>query len=69
MWTKEKVDAPTGHWDLTTTYYKGLIAVPYREDSSIYAASIAGMLLTTECLIVEEKDSKSVCNCTQNPMM
>lgn len=33
------------------------------------AASIAGMLLTTECLIVEEKDSKSVCNCTQNPMM
>lgn len=34
------------------------------------AASIAGMLLTTECLIVEEKDSKSACNCcTQNPMM
>lgn len=33
------------------------------------AASIAGMLLTTECLIVEEKDSKSSCNCTQNPMM
>lgn len=33
------------------------------------AASIAGMLLTTECLIVEEKDSKSVCNCAQNPMM
>lgn len=33
------------------------------------AASIAGMLLTTECLIVEEKDSKSACNCNQNPMM
>lgn len=33
------------------------------------AASIAGMLLTTECLIVEEKDSKSACNCTQNSMM
>ncbi|QIG64535.1 hypothetical protein DAC23_261 [Bacteroides phage DAC23] len=33
------------------------------------AASIAGMLLTTECLIVEEKDSKSACNCTQNPIM
>ena len=51
MWAKEKVDAPTGHWDWTTTYYKGLIAVPYREDSSIYAASIAGNILAPQTSI------------------
>jgi hypothetical protein len=27
---------------MTTTYYKGMIAVPYKRDASIYAASIAG---------------------------
>lgn len=51
MWTKEKVDAPTGWWDWSTTYYKGLIAVPYREDSSIYAASIAGNILAPQTSI------------------
>lgn len=51
MWTKEKVDAPTGRWDWSTTYYKGLIAVPYREDSSIYAASIAGNILAPQTSI------------------
>lgn len=51
MWTKEKVDAPTGYWDWSTTYYKGLIAVPYREDSSIYAASIAGNILAPQTSI------------------
>ena len=51
MWAKEKVDAPTGRWDWSTTYYKGLIAVPYREDSSIYAASIAGNILAPQTSI------------------
>ena len=52
MWAKEKVDAPTGGWwNWSPTYYKGLIAVPYREDSSIYAASIAGNILAPQTSI------------------
>jgi len=42
VWKDNKVKAPTGWTDMTTTYYKGMIAVPYKRDASIYAASIAG---------------------------
>lgn len=39
IWSENKVSAPVGK--LWTNYYKGMVAIPYIEDSSIYAGTIA----------------------------
>lgn len=42
VWKANKVKAPSDWTDWGTDYYKGIVAVPYKRDASIYAASIAG---------------------------
>lgn len=39
IWSENKVSAPVGK--IWTHYYKGMIAIPYIEDSSVYAGTIA----------------------------
>lgn len=48
VWTNEKVENPPIGWDWATTYYSGMIAIPYRDDSSMYTASIAKNLLSQQ---------------------
>lgn len=39
-WANEKIkDAPIKKFDLFTTYYAGLVAIPYKDDSSIYGSA------------------------------
>ena len=42
VWKANKVKAPSDWTDWGTDYYKGIVAVPYKRDAAIYAASIAG---------------------------
>lgn len=63
VWTEAKVKEPTGH--LYTNYYKGMIAIPYVEDSSIYTTSIAKNLNSaksnlTDARIKQEKSKGTV---------
>ena len=45
IWDKEKIKSPTGIFNWSNTYYKGNILIPYQDNSSILASSLAGNML------------------------
>lgn len=56
VWKKEKISPPTtSFFRGGTTLYKGMIAIPYKPDSSIYAASMANNLLAQQATLEEAK--------------
>lgn len=58
-WKNDKVAKPPIGWDWTTTYYSGMIAIPYRDDSSMYAASIAKNFLAPQVTLDYAKTSQN----------
>lgn len=57
-WKKEKISAPTGF--LYTTYYKGAVAIPYRDDSSMYAAALHKNLLAPQTSIEQARVNQNI---------
>ena len=47
-WDVEKIKNTPISWDLFTTYYKGLVAIPYKSDHSIYAAALNKNLISPQ---------------------
>lgn len=58
-WKNDKVAKPPIGWDWTTTYYSGMIAIPYKDDSSMYAASIAKNFLAPQVTLDYAKTSQN----------
>lgn len=50
-WADEKIKNTPVSWDIFTTYYKGLVAIPYKSDHSMYAASLNKNLLAPQVTI------------------
>lgn len=47
-WEAEKIKNTPISWDLFTTYYKGLVAIPYKPDHSIYASALNKNLISPQ---------------------
>ena len=60
VWTKYKIKKPTDWTQWGTDYYKGAIAIPYKEDSSIYAAAISRNLLAPQTSIDTANVNKNI---------
>jgi len=64
-WVNDKVVKPPIGWDWTTTYYSGMIAIPYRDDSSMYAASIAKNFLAPQVTLDYARTAQNEANATR----
>ena len=64
-WKNDKVAEPPIGFDWTTTYYSGMIAIPYRDDSSMYAASIAKNFLAPQVTLDHARVAQNEANATR----
>lgn len=71
VWSDNKVSKPVGK--LWTDYYKGMIAIPYITDSSIYAGSISKNIkdktsTLTDVRLNKERNNGTVINASSNSL-
>lgn len=71
IWSDAKVEKPTG--SLWTNYYKGMVAIPYIEDSSIYTGAIAKNIkdrtsTLTDVRLNKERNNGTVINASSNSL-
>ena len=61
VWKEEKLsNVPTGWFDWSTTYYKGMVAIPYKEDSSAIVSAVAGNLLSNQTSVTDYRVKKQL---------
>lgn len=62
IWKKDKIDAPTGLFNWSNTFYKGNILIPYQEDASVIASSLVGNITDMRSTLQDVKTHKEVTN-------
>lgn len=51
---------PTGWFDWSTTYYKAMVAIPYKDDSFAIVSAIAGNLLSNQTSVTDYRVKKQI---------
>lgn len=60
VWDKDKIKSPTGMTNWFNTFYKGNILIPYQEDASVTAASLAGNVTSPRIDIGQAQSHKNI---------
>lgn len=61
VWKEEKLEnVPTGWFDWSTTYYKGMVSIPYKENSSAIVSAVAGNLLSNQTSVTDYRVKKQL---------
>lgn len=64
VYKANKIEAPFDWTDWGTDIYKGIVAIPYSDDSSIYAASMAKNITSPKTSLVDARIQKEKLNST-----